>query len=194
VDGLNGLGALPDSENEDGPPYLPTGAVTVVLPSSTGVIWAAGEDNCTSLSVKTDVFSRKIVGYNLSETIEAADSLSALKKALKPIRKDTGLTHHSDRGRQYCAKIYIDHLQKYSIDISMTEHDHAAENALAERVNGILKQEFLLDRTMPSFDYARKQVREAIYIYNHERLHMSIGWRTPQSVYDNHYLSTYFRI
>ncbi len=64
---------------------------------------------------------------------------------------------------------------------------------MAERVNGILKQEFLLDRTMPSFDYTRKQVQKVTYICNHERLHMTICWRTPQSVNGNHYLLTYFR-
>jgi transposase InsO family protein len=103
--------------------------------------------------------------------------------AIKSLGKGTELIHHSDRGIQYCAHAYVERLTKQGISISMTEQDHVYENALAERVNGILKQEFLLDQPLGALNLAKKSVKEAINIYNHERLHISIGWKTPQSVH-----------
>jgi transposase InsO family protein len=137
------------------------------------------------LALITDAFSRKIVGYDLSESLTVDGSLRALNLALKPLEGDVNLIHHSDRGLQYCALAYTHRLEKRGISISMTEQDHVYENALAERVNGILKQEFLLDRPMPSLAYAKKQVRQAIHIYNHERLHMSIDWKTPHEIHQS---------
>ena len=137
------------------------------------------------LALITDVFSRKIGGYDLSENLTPDGSLRALNKAIKPLTRDLELIHHSDRGLQYCAHAYVNRLNDRRIRISMTEQDHVCENALAERVNGILKQEFLLDRPHASLALAKKQVHEAIYIYNNERLHMSIVWRTPLQVYQS---------
>jgi transposase InsO family protein len=137
------------------------------------------------LALITDLFSRKIVGYDLSEDLTTDGSLRALNMALRPLTGDINLIHHSDRGLQYCAHAYVNRLHDKGVRISMTEQDHVYENALAERVNGILKQEFLLDRPHASFDLAKKQVNEAIYIYNHERLHMSIDWRTPLQVHQS---------
>lgn len=137
------------------------------------------------LALITDAFSRKIVGYDLSESLTTQASLRALNKALKPLKGDINLIHHSDRGLQYCAHAYVNRLNGKRVKISMTEQDHVYENALAERVNGILKQEFLLDRPHASLALAKKQVDEAIYTYNNERLHMSIDWRTPQQVHQS---------
>lgn len=137
------------------------------------------------LSLVTDHYSRKIVGYDLSDSLSLEGSLRALKIALHQSRNPSGLIHHSDRGIQYCSKTYVDLLEKHHIRISMTEQDHVYENALAERVNGILKDEFCLGDTIQSKDMAKKLVREAVQIYNQERLHMSLNYRTPESVYAN---------
>lgn len=103
--------------------------------------------------------------------------------ALKITPHPEGLIHHSDRGVQYCCHAYTDVLKKHDVLISMTEEDHCAENALAERVNGILKQEFYLDETLPSLKIAKELVRNAINIYNTQRRHMSINYQTPESAH-----------
>ena len=91
----------------------------------------------------------------------------------------TGRIHHSDRGIQYCCHNYINYLVSKGLEISMTEDDHVYENALAERVNGILKDEFLIDLRFSNMKEAEKAVCEAIKIYNEERLHLSLNYRTP---------------
>jgi transposase InsO family protein len=131
------------------------------------------------LSLLTDVYSRKIVGYGLSRSLSVEGSLKALDMALRGIRDHKGMIHHSDRGIQYCCKAYTKRLGKAGVRISMTEENHVYENALAERVNGILKNEFLLGECLPSYSMAQKMVKEAIEIYNNERLHMSINYMTP---------------
>jgi transposase InsO family protein len=98
--------------------------------------------------------------------------------ALRGIKDPSGMIHHSDRGIQYCCKAYTDRLLKARVRISMTEENHVYENALAERVNGILKNEFLLGEYLPSYSMTKKIVKEAIDIYNNERLHMSINYMT----------------
>jgi transposase InsO family protein len=131
------------------------------------------------LSLLTDMYSRKIVGYQLSRSLSVDGSLKALDMALKGIKDHSGIIHHSDRGIQYCCKAYTDRLKKAGVRISMTEENHVYENALAERVNGILKNEFLLGECLPSYAMACKMVKESIEIYNNERLHMSINYMTP---------------
>jgi transposase InsO family protein len=131
------------------------------------------------LSLLTDVYSRKIVGYHLSESLAVEGSLKALEMALKSIKNTNGLIHHSDRGVQYCCKAYTDRLTEAKARISMTEESHVYENAMAERVNGILKTEFLLGECLPCFSIAQKMVKEVIDIYNNERVHMSIDYMTP---------------
>src|SRR6187397_223397 len=109
------------------------------------------------LALITDVFSRKIVGYNVSNTLEVKGALKALGEACK--RKTNSKTiHHSDRGFQYCSKDYTNLLKKHLIDISMGEVGNCYENALAERVNGILKSEFNLDTTFMNINHALKAV------------------------------------
>jgi putative transposase len=131
------------------------------------------------LSLLTDVYSHKIVGYHLSKSLSVEGSLRTLEMALKSMKDPSGMIHHSDRGIQYCCKAYTSRLRAAGVSISMTEENHVYENALAERVNGILKNEFLLGECLPSYTIAKKMVKEAIQIYNNERLHMSINYMTP---------------
>jgi len=135
------------------------------------------------LALITDYYSRKIVGYDLSSSLSIDGSLRALKMALRQTKIPSKLIHHSDRGVQYCCKEYIELLKKHGIKISMTEQDHVYENALAERVNGILKDEFCLGDMLQSKEVAKELVRESVKIYNQSRLHMALGYRTPESVY-----------
>lgn len=131
------------------------------------------------LALITDDFSRKIVGYDLSRSLTIEGSLRALQMALEPLNGPMQLIHHSDRGIQYCSHAYVNLLTKNGIQISMTEENHVYENAKAERVNGILKSEFLLGETLLSFEVARQLVRDSIRIYNEERLHLSLNYQTP---------------
>jgi transposase InsO family protein len=131
------------------------------------------------LSLITDQYSRKIVGYALSKRLSIEGSITALKMALRGRKVPKKLIHHSDRGIQYCSKGYTDLLKKKGVQISMTEENHVYENALAERVNGILKDELQLGEKLLSYYAAKKLVDEAVKIYNEERLHISLGYITP---------------
>ena len=135
------------------------------------------------LSLITDKYSRKIVGHALSHSLSIEGNIESLKMALKGVKKCNQLIHHSDRGIQYCSKAYIGLLKKYKVQISMTEENHVYENALAERVNGILKNELMLGETLISYKVAKVMVKEAIDIYNKERLHMSLDYMTPEQVH-----------
>jgi putative transposase len=137
------------------------------------------------LALITDMYSRKIVGYDISDSLELAGCLRALKKALKAARPAAGLVHHSDRGIQYCSNQYVEKLKKRKIKISMTEENHCYENAVAERVNGILKDEFYLDQCFFSTGHACIATKSAIEIYNSKRLHLSLGYKTPNMVFKN---------
>jgi len=137
-------------------------------------------DGFCYLSLITDMYSRKIVGYSLSKSLSIEGSLEAMKMAIKGLRGNkAGLIHHSDRGVQYCSYDYTGLLKTHNIQISMTEKDHVYENALAERVNGILKDEFMLGETIRNFDIVEKMVKQAIEIYNNERPHLSLGYEVP---------------
>lgn len=136
------------------------------------------EDGFAYLSLITDAYSRKIVGFYLSRDLSARGPLAALKMALaaNPIRNE--LIHHSDRGVQYCCDAYVKLLEKNKVKISMTQNGDPLENALAERVNGILKQE-LLEEKFPGFQTAQRQVAIACSTYNHLRPHGSIDNLKP---------------
>jgi len=137
------------------------------------------------LALITDMFSRRIVGYDISDSLELAGCMRALKKALSKARPAAGLVHHSDRGIQYCSNQYVNELKKRKIKISMTEENHCYENAIAERVNGILKDEFYLDQCFFSTKHACNATKNAVDIYNNKRLHLSLGYKTPNMVFKN---------
>jgi len=141
-----------------------------------------GEGFCY-LALITDLYSRKIVGYDVSESLSLEGSLRALKMSLKGKDNLSGLIHHSDRGIQYCSKIYTELLTEHKILISMSEKGNPYENAVAERLNGILKEEFLLSETFRTKEQAYKSVAEAIETYNQDRPHMSINYMTPNQKY-----------
>ncbi len=134
------------------------------------------------LSLVTDAYSRKIVGFYLSKDLSAKGPLSALKMALASNPNRTGLVHHSDRGVQYCCDAYVKLLQDESIIISMTEKGDPLENAIAERVNGILKQE-LLEEVFASYIIAQKDIAIACSTYNHLRPHGSIDNLKPAAAH-----------
>jgi len=129
------------------------------------------------LSLVTDAYSRKIVGYHLNGDLSAKGPAAALRMALRNNPDREGLIHHSDRGLQYYSGKYMKLIGKH-IRISMTEKSDPLENAIAERVNGILKQE-LLEKSYSSFTEASRQVARAVNVYNHLRPHLSIDMLTP---------------
>ena len=135
------------------------------------------------LSLITDKYSRKIVGYHAGETLETEGCLKALEMALKKKPKNVVIIHHSDRGCQYCSHIYVEKLKENGFEISMTQENHCSENALAERVNGILKQEYWLGSTFNSKAQACRAVKEAIRLYNTRRPHTSLKYKTPEQVH-----------
>ena len=135
------------------------------------------------LALITDMYSRKIVGYDLSDSLELKGCIRALNRAIQQAKNTKGLIHHSDRGIQYCSNLYTQILKWKKIDISMTEENHCYENAMAERVNGILKDEFYLDQTFDSVAQAKRTAKNAINLYNEVRLHLSLNYKTPNMVY-----------
>lgn len=159
------------------------------VPNAANQLWASDityvpvDGSFAYLSLITDAYSRKIVGYNLGKTLEAAGCEQALKMAIRdnPARCKQ-ILHHSDRGIQYCSNGYIKLLGGSHIGISMTESGDPLENALAERVNGILKGELLAEK-YEHYDQAQSAVAKAIDLYNNERLHSSIAMLTPQQAH-----------
>ena len=135
------------------------------------------------LALITDMYSRKIIGYDLSDSLELKGCVRALNKAIYQAKNIKGLIHHSDRGIQYCSNVYTQILKRKKIDISMTEENHCYENALAERVNGILKDEFYLDQVFTNVAHAKRAAKNAIKLYNEIRLHLSLDYKTPNMVY-----------
>lgn len=138
------------------------------------------------LHLITDAYSKRIVGYELSDNLKAESTIKALKMALKGRKyPERELIHHSDRGIQYCSDDYIQMLIENNISISMTENSDPYENAIAERVNGILKQEFMIGEGFRNHMMALKEIKKSIYIYNHERPHRSCKMMTPEQAHLN---------
>lgn len=128
----------------------------------------------------TDAYSRKIVGWAIADNLDAANAVEALQMALRSMKEDcSGLIHHSDRGVQYCSDKYVKLLNHRKIAISMTENGDPLENAIAERVNGILKDEWLYEMEKMDKSAMCKIIPQVIHIYNDERPHLSIGMLTP---------------
>lgn len=135
------------------------------------------------LSLVTDAYSRKIMGYEVLDNLTLAGPLNALKMALRNRSYNNPLIHHSDRGLQYCSEDYIALLKQNKIGISMTENGDPYENALAERINGILKQEFLFVGSFTNHEQARLVVKDAVQTYNQQRPHLSCQMLTPNVVH-----------
>ena len=130
----------------------------------------------------TDAYSRKIVGFHVSDDMKVTSAVVALKKALAQKPPDTIVIHHSDRGIQYCSIEYTALLQQHHAMISMTQSGDPLENAMAERVNGILKTE-LISKQYPDVDMASVSIAKAITIYNYKRRHASINYQVPDDVH-----------
>lgn len=132
------------------------------------------------LSIITDAYSRKIVGYCLYPTLHSEGVIQAFLMASKNVKRELyNLIHHSDRGVQYCSANYVEQLNAHRIKISMTENGDPYENAIAERVNGILKTEFELGKPFKDFNEAMHTIDEAIRKYNELRPHLSCNYLTP---------------
>jgi len=139
-------------------------------------------DKFVYLSLVTDAHSRKIVGWHVHPSLQTEEVAQAMKMALRGRQTQQQLVHHSDRGIQYCSTYYQSLHRRHGVKCSMTDGYDCYQNALAERVNGILKNEFLLSR--PSdLAQARRMVAESIQIYNHERPHLSLKMQTPDAVH-----------
>jgi transposase InsO family protein len=143
----------------------------------------------TYLSLVTDAYSRKIVGHYLSTNLKAAGCIKALNHAVaNRLYPKECLIHHSDRGTQYCCDDYVSILRQKEIQISMTQTGSPYDNAIAERVNGILKAEFELYKIFKSYKQASEAVEQAIYKYNNLRLHASCNYQTPEITHRKQYL------
>lgn len=158
-----------------------------VIPSRPNQAWAGDitylrhRRGFSYLFLLTDVSSRKIVGYHLSESLAAEGALKALRMARRQNNLSEGIIHHSDRGIQYCCDVYVAELKKHKMLISMTEINHCYENSLAERVNGTLKNELMLGEVFLNHRQAAWATRQAIEIYNNERWHESLNYDTPST-------------
>lgn len=135
------------------------------------------------LFLVTDLYARYIVGWHLSRDLSHHAALRALAMAQQTLGPCTGIVHHSDRGSQYCCHDYLQQLAALRMLPSMTDAAHCYQNAVAERVNGILKDEFDLDAVFPSFIAAHHAVTHAVHIYNTVRTHWSLKLQTPHAVF-----------
>ena len=148
--------------------------------------WKINAQEHLYISFITDAYSHKIVGYQVAEPLEAIESVQALQMALSAFEgaeSHLQLTHHSDRGIQYCSREYVKLLQDNNIQISMTENGDPLENAIAERVNGIIKEEYLDAYEVNDIKEARGLLDRVIQLYNNDRPHLSISNLTPNQVH-----------
>lgn len=142
------------------------------------------QGNCY-LNMITDAYSRKIMGYALADNMETESMIKALNMAIAQRENPLVSTiHHSDRGLQYCSKEYASMTAKNNIRLSMTENGDPYENALAERMNRTIKEEFGMDRKMKNKQQVQKLVEESIFLYNYKRPHLALRMKTPEQVYN----------
>jgi len=143
----------------------------------------------------TDLCSHKIIGYYLAQSLDGAHALKALRMAVRSSKRPLkGVIHHSDRGSQYCYSKYVSCLRTNGMLVSMTETSDPRDNAVAERVNGILKNELLEHLSPVNFTQAKEMLEEAIWVYNNERLHMSIDYQVPAAAHElDHDLPKHWR-
>jgi transposase InsO family protein len=149
--------------------------------------WKINTGEHLYISMITDVYSHQIVGYHVAETLETIESVQALNMALSALDAESHiqLTHHSDRGVQYCSQEYVKLLHDYNIRISMTENGDPLENSVAERINGIIKDEYLDSYEINNLCAARQLLASVIDLYNKERPHFSISMLTPEEVHQS---------
>ena len=149
-------------------------------------LWLKPQDKFCYLSIITDLYSRKIVGHCVHDSLSVKGCIDALKQAIRN-RKDKSeqLIHHSDRGVQYCCHAYVKLLQKQQIRISMTQTGDPLENAVAERIHKTIKEEFTNDRQINfcNIDEAKTEIRKFIEFYNKQRPHRSVQWLTPNDAH-----------
>jgi len=160
------------------------------VPSGPEQIWASDityvstEQGFVYVSLVTDQYSKKVMGYHVHPTLEAKGPIKALKKALKSrSHQETSIIHHSDRGVQYCCDEYVRLLKRNKIPISMSAPGNPYENAVAERVNGIFKSEFYLDSHFSNIKQVRRTLREIVDVYNKDRPHASCDYLTPEQAH-----------
>jgi len=147
------------------------------------ITYISTEEGTCYLHLVTDAYSKQIMGYNLSQDLSATSTIKALQKALNKRKYKTTIIHHSDRGLQYCSAAYVKLLNQNHCLISMTEDGSPYDNAIAERVNGILKNEFDLADTGSDMKQSRRQTSQSIELYNTQRPHLSCHFLTPDQMH-----------
>ena len=163
-----------------------------VVPACANKVWVSDityykiGDEHVYISFVTDAYSRKIVGYQVADSLHAVNSVKALQMAIREANTNfIGLIHHSDRGSQYCSADYVAVLEKHKIAISMTETSDPRDNAIAERVNGIIKEEYLVHYLIKTKKEIEEKLHQAVHNYNHHRPHLSCNMYTPANVHYN---------
>lgn len=160
-----------------------------LAPSFPNQVWVSDitywkiKDKFLYISFITDAFSRKVVGYNVAENMLSIETVKALQMALEGAGNIDFLHHHSDRGLQYCSNEYVQILEERGIKISMTETSDPRDNAIAERLNGIIKNEYLSAYNVQDLEEGKQVLDFVLKLYNEERPHMSIGNLTPDQVH-----------
>ena len=137
------------------------------------------------LSLITDAYSHKVMGYHIADNLESVHTTNALRMALESINETNNLIHHSDRGLQYCSSEYVELLRSWNIQISMTENGDPLENPIAERINGIIKNEYLKHHTITNQTNAMQILERVVAKYNQQRPHQSINLLTPELVHQH---------
>ena len=160
--------------------YEPTGPNQVLV---SDITYLQTDEGYLYLSLVMDLYSRKVLGHYCSETLEASGCVKALQQAIKSLPADRYPIHHSDRGCQYCSHEYVHFLANRSMPVSMTEENHCYENSHAERLNGILKQEYGLGGCFRTKAQAARAVEQALWLYNTRRPHTSLDYKTPSQVH-----------
>jgi putative transposase len=179
------------AQTTDSSHYLPvfTNLVKGLVLSRPNEAWVSDltylrtEEGFLYLALVTDKYSRKIVGWHCGDTLEAIGCVQALEMALQDLPAGAHPIHHSDQGSQYCCHEYVNVLAARGLMISMTVQDHCAENALAERMNGILKSEYGLGRKIKTKAAARELAQQGVSLYNTRRPHLALDFQTPAAVH-----------
>jgi putative transposase len=162
---------------------VPTGSEQVFV---SDITYIKLEDKYAYLALVADLYSKKVMGYKLDDNMKVGMVKDALTMALKNCEHNRPtIIHHSDRGIQYCCPDYSEFAQSKGMKLSTTEKYDPYENAVAERINGILKYEFGLIKTIPSLDIANKMLKETVQVYNGERRHCSLQMQTPNFAHSN---------